>query len=114
MFIPRVILEEVVGRFPPGWVSSGDIAFVGTRLLATISDDPASMTASNALCEIMPDGRGEIIGMLGQTCLWGLAAFGEDLYGFSCGGALYSIDSESGSIALLTSFGFPARGAAAR
>ncbi|MFK7999836.1 MAG: hypothetical protein AB8H86_09575 [Polyangiales bacterium] len=106
--------QEVVGRFPPGWVSSGDIAFVGSRLLATISDNPASMTATNALCEIMPDGRGEIIGMLGQTCLWGLAAFGSDLYGFSCGGELYAIDSERGTIRLLTSFGFPARGAAAR
>ncbi|MFT5355544.1 MAG: hypothetical protein ACI9KE_002763 [Polyangiales bacterium] len=106
--------QEVVGRFPPGWVSSGDIAFVGSRLLATISDNPASMTAANALCEIMPDGRGEIIGLLGQTCLWGLAAFGSELYGFSCSGGLYSIDSESGDITLLTRFGFPARGAAAR
>lgn len=106
--------QEVIGRFPPGWVSSGDIAFVGSRLLATISNNPASMTATNALCEIMPDGRGEIIGMLGQTCLWGLAAFGSDLYGFSCGGELYAIDSERGTIRLLTAFGFPARGAAAR
>lgn len=106
--------QEVVGRFPPGWVSSGDIAFVGSRLLATISDNPASMTATNALCEIMPDGRGEILGLLGQTCLWGLAAFGSDLYGFSCSGSLYSIDSETGSVMRLTSFGFPARGAAAR
>ena len=103
---------SVAGRFPPGWFTSGDIAFIGERLLVTVTNDPGVDTGTNAIIEVRED-ESELLVTLGETCLWGIAAFGDELYGFSCFGALYAIDLTSGAT-ILSPLGFEARGAAAR
>ena len=104
---------ELVGDLPPGWATSGDIAFVGDRLLITVTDEPLGRGGENAVAAF-DDGAFRIVGTSGPTCLWGIAAFGEDVYGFSCFGGLYRINSETGATELVRGLGIEMRGAAAR
>jgi hypothetical protein len=106
---------DVVARLPAGWVASGDIAFVDGRMLVTATDEAASESRDNQLAEIfLGDGTARLLGPIGFPCIWGVAAFGDLLYGFTCHGALIRIDPFSGEGELLRELGLRIGGAAAR
>lgn len=105
-----------VGGFPRDWSASGDIAFVGGRLFVTATETPFSTRDPDSLFVVPLDGSTAIrVGSTGAACIWGLAPFGETLYGLTCTGQLVEIDVATGAGRVLrgglgTQFG----GAAAR
>ncbi len=103
-----------IGQLPLGWVAAGDIAFIDGRMYITVSDDGGSRFANNALVELMADGTSRMIGPLGRNCVWGLAAFGADLYGLSCRGLILTIDEERGTYEEYRNLGLTLHGGAAR
>jgi hypothetical protein len=104
------------GGFPPGWSASGDIAFVGGQLYVTATETPFSRTEPDSLFVAPLDGRdARRVGSIGFPCVWGLAPFGDTLYGLTCTGALLRIDVASGEGTLLRGgLGVQFGGAAAR
>ena len=104
--------RSVVARLPRGYEASGDVAFVLGQLLATANRDP---TMDDLLVRVPLDGRAsELIGSLGQRCVWGLAPFGTLLYGLTCNGDLLAIDTSTGASTVLAHPGSEFYGAAAR
>lgn len=99
--------------YPQGNQASGDIAFLGGKLYA--SSNPSGGGQTDALCEIGLGGTpSKVIGSIGFDCVWGLAAFGETLYGLTCNGEVLSIDLASGKGTLLTKVNEAFWGASAR
>lgn len=90
-----------VAEFPPGLESSGDLAVLEGRLLATARTD--STTTDDTLVELHTDRSAppRVIGNVGTGCVWGLAAFGPTLYGFSCMGQVLRIDAQTGRSTVL-------------
>lgn len=84
--------------FPPGFGASGDIAFVRGRMLVAVTDRPGEVTSRpDRLFEVPDDGSPPFeVGVIGVPCVWGLAPFGETLYGFTCNGELLEIDPDEG------------------
>ena len=106
---------RVVARLPPPFVASGDIAFVEGRMLITVTDRPSSSSDDTRLAEIdLSTGTAEILGRTGFPCIWALAAFGPQLWGFTCDGTLLRIDPFSGDTDLVRTLGIRIGGAAAR
>jgi len=107
--------SEVLARLPTGWVASGDIGFVRERMLVTVTDDASSEAAIDHLAEVsLGDGTATILGPTGFSCIWGVAAFGELLYGFTCRGQLLRIDPFTGDAEILRDLDLRIGGAAAR
>ena len=103
-------LFQAIAAYPNGTSSSGDIAFVGGRLLAS-----AQTSGGDVLVEIHPDtGETSVLGAIGFSCVWGLAAFGPTLYGLTCNGEVVSIDPDSGQGTLLSQSPVQFWGASAR
>lgn len=68
-------------------VSSGDLAFLGDRLLMTVAG------TADSLLELDPVAKTtRLIGGIGESCIYGLAAYGPTLYGLTCSGFVLSID----------------------
>ncbi|MEM9194059.1 MAG: hypothetical protein AAGF12_33095 [Myxococcota bacterium] len=106
---------QVVAGLPRGLVASGDIAFVGDRMLITVTDTPRSETIPDGLVEVdLFTSTGRLLGSTGVPCIWGLAAFGPELFGFSCTGLLLRIDPMTGASEVLADLGLRIGGAAAR
>lgn len=106
---------RVVARIPPPFVASGDIAFVDGRMLVTVTDEPSSDRDDTRLAEVrLVDGTVEILGRTGRPCIWALAAFGPELFGFTCRGDLLRIDPFTGESEFIRSLGLRIGGAAAR
>jgi len=105
---------ETVATFPPGWSASGDVAFVGGRLFVTGTSSRFSRVAPNALFDATGGGVAVNVGMIGAPCVWGLAPFGETLYGFTCDGALLRIDVATGAGTRLAGIDVGVNGAASR
>jgi hypothetical protein len=81
-----------VMEFPSGLYSSGDLAFLGGRLLAT-----ANGPGSDQLVEFdLAAKRAKSLGSVGFSCVWGLAAYGTTLYGLTCKGEVIEIDTGTG------------------
>jgi hypothetical protein len=99
-----------VMSFPAGLTSSGDLAFVGSTLLATGAgggtDDLVSFDLSTK--------TSSVVGSIGYTCIWGLAAYGTTLYGLTCEGRILSIDPSTGKGAELNKVSTAFWGASAR
>ncbi len=101
-----------VGEYPQGWQASGDLAFLQGRLLAT---SRTSTSSEDALTEFdLATGQSKNLGPTGFTCIWGLAAFGETLYGLTCNGQVLGIDPNTGAAKVLSSGGPAFWGASAR
>lgn len=95
---PESGASERLASFPPGLGASGDIAFVRGRMLVATTDSPGLPTSSpDFLYEVPLDGGPAFeIGVIGFACVWGLAPFGDTLYGFTCDGRLLEIDPVTG------------------
>ncbi|MGZ5968163.1 MAG: hypothetical protein ACXWP4_10895 [Polyangiales bacterium] len=107
---PKTGLETAVATLPTGLTASGDIAFVGTRMLVT-----ARGGLSDILVEIDPKtGAGKSLGNIGYSCVWGLAGYGPTLYGLTCEGRVLRIDPVTGKGTQLTKVDVKFWGATAR
>ncbi len=103
-------LTKVLGNYPTGLAASGDIAFLGTRLLAT-----ARTATDDALVEFdTKTGATKILGKTGFRCIWGIAAYGPTLYGLTCEGRVVSLDPTTGKGVELTKTSIEFWGATAR
>jgi hypothetical protein len=90
-----------VASFPTGYESSGDLAFIGMRLVAAAKTIAVGTT--DYLVELDPTGgTAKVLGPIGKTCVWGLAAFGQTLYGLTCEGYVLSVDPATGAGTVLT------------
>jgi hypothetical protein len=97
--------------YPPGRSSSGDLAFVGSRLLATAT----SGGASDDLIEFdLTLKTSKLLGSVGHACVWGLAAYGPTLYGLTCQGRILVIDTTTGKGSVVNQTGIQFYGASAR
>ena len=106
---------RVVARLPSPFVASGDIAFVEGRMLITVTDTPSSTSDDTRLAEVdLESGTARVLGRTGQPCIWALAAFGPELYGFTCTGNLLRIDPFTGASDVVRSLRLRIGGAAAR
>jgi hypothetical protein len=104
--------QTQIGVFPPMLQSSGDIAIVEGQLYASATD---ASSMPDALVALYTDGTPpRIVGSIGFTCVWGLAAYGPLLYGFTCTGNLISIDVTTGAGTLLAQTGIEFQGASSR
>jgi len=103
----------LVARFPEGLEASGDIAFLGARMLVTARASAASL---DDLVEFdLAAGTSRTVGPIGARCVWGLAAFGATLYGLTCTGDVLRIDPATGrGVTIARSPGTTFYGATAR
>jgi hypothetical protein len=107
---PKTGAETAVATLPMGLLASGDIAFVGSRMLIT-----ARGGGSDILVEIDPKtGAGKSLGNVGYSCVWGLAGYGPTLYGLTCEGRVLRIDPVTGKGTQLTKVDVKFWGATAR
>jgi len=89
----------LVARFPPGLEASGDIAFLGDRMLVTARTGPDAL---DELVEFdLSAGTSRTVGPIGARCVWGLAAFGATLYGLTCAGEVLRLDPATGRGAVI-------------
>jgi hypothetical protein len=96
--------------FPRSLSSSGDLAFLGERLVGT-----ADGSGDDQLVEFdLTTKRATTLGSIGFRCVWGLAAYGTTLYGLTCSGELLSIDTSTGQGRLLVRQNVGFWGASAR
>lgn len=103
-------LVTQVGTYPGGTSSSGDLAFIGSRLLAT-----ANVGNVDSLVEFdLKNNTAKSLGVTGFSCIWGLAAYGSTLYGLTCDGRILSIDPNTAKSSQLNQINVTFRGAAAR
>jgi hypothetical protein len=93
-------------NFPDGYASSGDLVVMdmGATIYVTVTDgtlndpdlllsvDVASMTTT-------------VVGSTGFPCVWGLATYGAQLFGFTCMGHILKIDTATAASTILTSTG---------
>ncbi len=108
---PQAGTLTTVASFPSGLTSSGDIAFVGSRLLATANQG----TSSDALVEFdIGSGTSIVLGDIGFSCVWGLASYGTSLYGFTCNGEIINMDTTTGAATLVQQVSASFWGASAR
>lgn len=89
---PNLGTLTLVGTFPNGRISSGDLAFVGARLLGT-----ARGAGTDELVEFdLANKTSKVVGVTGFACIWGLAAYGAILYGLTCQGVILTLDVNTG------------------
>jgi len=100
-----------VATFPSGYVASGDVAFVGARMLVTAR----SGAVDDTLVEFnVATGTGKVLGRTGFRCIWGVAAYGPKLYGLTCEGRVLNIDPNTAKSTELSSVSVEFWGATAR
>lgn len=84
----------LVAGFPAGLEASGDLAFLGGRLLASARRSASSL---DTLVEFdVASHSARVVGEIGSRCVWGLAALGTTLYGLTCDGGVLVIDGTTG------------------
>ena len=92
-----------VARLPRGLISSGDLAFVGGVLYATANGDPGGPRPDALVRVDVATATSRVVGSTGQRCIWGLAPFGDTLYGLTCEGLLLRIDVTTATSEVLAS-----------
>lgn len=103
-----------LAEYPSFEATSGDIALVAGRFLATAHGSGFG-TQFDSLVELHPGGGpSKVIGAIGFPCVWGLALQTATLYGFTCKGQVISIDPDTGKGTLLKTMAPAFLGAAAR
>lgn len=91
-------------------VVSGDLAFVDNRMLLTVRG-----STSDELIEVdMTTRASHTVGNVGFRCIYGLAAYGPTLYGFTCDGWILRIDTQTGAGTPITNTAIEFYGATAR
>jgi hypothetical protein len=107
---PKTGTETLLAPYPLGYMSSGDVAVVGRTLYATAAGGSEDELATLDLDTL----AGNIIGPIGFACVWGLAASGGTLFGFTCMGHIIQIDPTTAVGTLVSTPGESFSGAATR
>jgi hypothetical protein len=102
-----------LATYPPGLASSGDLASLGGKLFATANNGQA-MSNDVLLVIDLATLSMTVLGSTGFPCIYGLAAQGTSLFGFTCNGQVLSLDTTSGQGTLLGTPGQAFFGASAR
>jgi hypothetical protein len=104
---PNNAATLVMGSLPPGHSSSGDVAFLGSRMF--VSTDSG---CGGSLVEFDLDtGVGTVLGGDGLGCVYGLAAVGADLYIVNCDGKVGTFDPDTGEARIFATTSVTAYGA---
>jgi hypothetical protein len=101
-----------IATYPDGYESSGDLAVIGGQLFATVNlgDGLDDSLVSVDLTTF----QGAVFGPTGYLCIYGLAADGDQLFGFTCNGEVLAIDTTTGECNPVASTGDHFYGASAR
>ncbi|MCC6877109.1 MAG: hypothetical protein IT378_22585 [Sandaracinaceae bacterium] len=103
------------GSLPPNRWVSGDIAFVRGTMLVTARRSRFGTTEDDLVAIDGAGGVGRVLGPTSVECIWGLAPFGDTLYGFTCRAQLVLLDPRNGAGRVIASLGgLEIGGAAAR
>jgi len=83
-----------VASYPAGMQASGDLAFVGTRMLGTATTG----SGNDYLVEFdLTTRTARTLGRTFHRGIWGLAAYGPTLYGLTSGGQVLAINPMNGA-----------------
>jgi hypothetical protein len=99
--------------YPTGLASSGDLAILGGQLFATVSNGQP-MSNDVLLVMDLATRTTTVLGSTGFPCVYGLAAQGMSLFGFTCNGQVLRLDTTSGQGTLLATPGQVFFGASSR
>ncbi len=90
-------LDPVLRVLPAVRLERRDLAIIEGTLFATATAGPGTRIADDLLAIILRlERRQARPGTTGFPCVYGLAAHGDALFGFTCDGFVLSIDSASG------------------
>jgi hypothetical protein len=104
-----------IATLPKGYESSGDLAVIGGMLLLSVLDLEDAEDMEDRLAAIdLGSGAVTIIGKTGFACIYGLASYGTQLFGFTCSGEIIQIDPTTAASTLLAAPGPSFYGASAR
>jgi hypothetical protein len=93
--------QTPVATYPAGLQASGDLAFVGSRMLGTAT---TGGTGNDFLVEFdLSTGTAKTLGRTNHRGIWGLAAYGPTLYGLTSTGQVLTINPMTGSSSELSS-----------
>jgi outer membrane protein assembly factor BamB len=98
--------------YPPGYGPSGDLASVEGTLFGTAAGPAVNDDVLVAFD--LATRNATIVGSTGFSCIYGLAAHGASLFGFTCIGQILSLDTATGRGTLLATPGPTFYGASAR
>jgi hypothetical protein len=103
-----------VGRLPPNEMVSGDLAFIGGRMLVTTTTN--FRVAPDDLYAVPLDRSGPpvLIGNTGYACIFGLAVYRDTLYGLTCNGQVLTIDPATAASQVVSTTSIEFDGGAAR
>jgi hypothetical protein len=100
-----------LGRYSTGHASSGDLAYAGGALVATVN--PGGTNDSLARINAAT-GASTVVGTTGRPWVWGLAATGTTLLGFTLGRDVVTINPTTGATTVVATGAVDWYGAAAR
>jgi hypothetical protein len=103
-----------VARLPANQMVSGDLAFIGGRMLVTTTTD--FRVAPDDLFAVPLDRSGPpaLVGSTGYPCIFGLAVYRDTLYGLTCHGLVLTIDPATGTSRVVSTTMIEFDGGAAR
>lgn len=85
---------KLIGSLGSGWGSSGDLAFIGKKLYASVH--PLGSTASSLAKVNLRTGKAKIIGSIGFANVYGLVSRKNRLYGATFDGRWLTISTTTG------------------
>jgi hypothetical protein len=98
--------------YPAGYGPSGDLAIVQGTVFGTAAG--RGVVKDVLVAFDLATRKATIVGSTGFTCIYGLAAHGASLFGFTCNGEVLSLDTATGRGTLLATPGPSFYGATAR
>jgi hypothetical protein len=101
-----------VAAYPPGYGPSGDLAWVQGTVFGTAAGQ--GVVNDVLVAFDLATMKATIVGSTGFQCVYGLAAHGAALFGFTCIGQVLSLDTKTGRGTLLATPGPNFYGASAR
>jgi hypothetical protein len=107
---PKTGKVTLVATYPDGYSSSGDLAVIGNRLLATVNRGGRDHLVAIDLTTF----HAAVIGSTGFDNIYGLASYGPQLFGFDDQGSVLQIDPATAESTLLVNTGIQFYGASAR
>jgi hypothetical protein len=102
---------EQVATYPVPYTSSGDLAIIGNQLLATVTGSPGTDTL---LSIDLTTFETTVIGQTGFIQIYGLAAYGTQLFGYTSAGQVLQIDPTTAKSTVLAKTSTTFYGASAR
>jgi hypothetical protein len=91
--------------YPDAFASSGDLAVLrGTTLYATVTGN-GTTTADSLLAIDLGTKVVTVVGSTGFDCVYGLAALGDALFGFTCNGDVLQIDPKTAAATVMGTSG---------